>query len=212
MFIKCLKVGQMETNCYILCDKVENRAAVIDPGYDAARIAGALEDTQCFPEYMILTHAHFDHIAAVQELGKKTGAKLVVLEDELALLNDPVKNLYSSFKTEPFRPFDPEFLMHEGDTLKLGLLELRFLHTPGHTQGSCCILCQDVLFTGDTLFRENVGRTDLPTGSMQALLSSVKRLAALDGEYQVFPGHGDITAMSHERQFNPYITSGEKDA
>jgi glyoxylase-like metal-dependent hydrolase (beta-lactamase superfamily II) len=209
MFIKCLIVGQVETNCYILCDKVTNIAAIIDPGYDAQRIASALEDTECAPGYIILTHAHYDHFAAVGELKAKTGAQLVVLEDELQLLNDPVKNLYNSFEEAPFKPFSPELLLHDGDTLKLGQMELAFLHTPGHTAGSCCIVCQDVIFTGDTLFKETAGRTDLPTGSMEELLGSVRRLAALDGDYQIFPGHGDMTTLSHERECNPFLAPGD---
>jgi hydroxyacylglutathione hydrolase len=206
MFIKCLKVGQFATNCYILCDKITNKAAIIDPGYDAVRIASALEDTECTAEYIILTHAHFDHISAVHELKRKTGAKLAVFESELPLLNDPKGNLCSMFENGTFEPFAPEILLHDGDIIRLGKLELIVLHTPGHTSGSCCIICQDSIFTGDTLFKEDVGRTDLPTAEPAALKSSVRRLAMIDGEYQVFPGHGEITTMSHERQFNPYIT------
>ena len=158
MFIKCLKVGPLETNCYILCDKVTNKAAVIDPGYDAQRIAMAIEDTQCDAEYIILTHAHRDHFGAVHELKQIIKhAKLTMLSDELALLNDSVRNLYSYVKNETSEIFSPDFLMHDGEILKLGMLELKFIQTPGHTQGSCCILCQDVLFTGDTLFKEDVG-------------------------------------------------------
>lgn len=210
MFLKCLKVGQLETNCYILCDKISNKAAVIDPGYDAGRIAAALADTGCEAEYILLTHGHWDHVGAVQELKKATGAKLVVFAQELDFLNDPARNLQRSFIGTPFEPFVPDQLIYDGEKLMLGMLELTFLHTPGHTAGSCCILCQDSIFTGDTLFRGDVGRTDLPTGSTQALVSSVKRLAALDGEYQVFPGHGDITTMSHERKYNEILASGDR--
>jgi hydroxyacylglutathione hydrolase len=209
MFMKCLKVGQMQTNCYILCDKVNNKAAIIDPGYDANRIASALEDTECTAEYIILTHAHYDHIAAVHELKQKTGAKLVVYVGELEALNDTAKNLYTAFGDTTFQPFAPEILVHDRDSIQLGMLELGFLHTPGHTSGSCSILCQDCIFTGDTLFKEDVGRTDLPTGSAQAMQSSVRRLLALAGEYRVFPGHGDFTTMSQEREYHHFIPSGD---
>ena len=207
MFLKCLKVGQLETNCYILYDKPTNKAAVIDPGFDAQRIASTLDEIRCKAEYIILTHAHFDHITAAHELIEKTGAKLAVFETELSLLNDP--SHFRRVDGSSFKPFTPEILLHDGDILKLGTLNLTVMHTPGHTQGSCSIICEDSIFSGDTLFKEEVGRTDLVTGSYSAIINSVNRLAALDGDYKVYPGHGDSSTLSHERKFNPYLNLGD---
>lgn len=206
MFIKCLKVGQLGTNCYVVCDKIANRAVIIDPGADAQRIVSALADTECQADYVLLTHGHYDHMGAAREVLDKTGAKLAVFEEELAFLNDPDANLNNMFVKTAYEPFSPDLLLRDGETLTVGALEFKFIHMPGHTPGSCSILCQDELFSGDTLFREDVGRTDLPGGSAQALRLSVRKMADLPGEYQVLPGHGEFTTMSHEREMNPYLS------
>ncbi len=204
MFIKCLRVGMLETNCYIACDKVTNRAAVIDPGADAERIITALNDTGCQADYVFLTHGHFDHISAAHEVLQATGAKLAVLALELPLLNDPEKNLYSSAQFLNFKPFTPDLLLKDGDTLSFGSISLKVKHTPGHTHGSCCLIGQDTLFSGDTLFRQSAGRCDLPTGSCDELKDSLARLFELEGDYQVLPGHGEFTTLEYERVHNPY--------
>ena len=209
MFIKCLTVGPIDTNCYILCDKVENKAVVIDPGFDARRIVSALGDTQCRAVYVILTHGHGDHMSAAAEVLEKTGAALAVFGGELPLLADPVQNLYYEFNKTPFLPLSPHKVLVDGDTLTVGKLEIKVMHTPGHTAGSCCLICQDTIFSGDTLFLESAGRTDMPTGSPEDLRRSLERLAALEGEYQVLPGHGGFTTLSHERQHNPFLRPGE---
>jgi Zn-dependent hydrolases, including glyoxylases len=207
MFIKCLKVGQIETNCYIACDKVENRAVIIDPGADAPRIAAALEETGCTADYLLLTHGHADHMMAAKEVLKATGARLAVLADELDFLNDPQQSLYRRMAAEPFEPFVPDLLLHDGESLTFGGTELTVMHTPGHTHGSCCFLSRDTMFSGDTLFRESYGRTDLPTGSEAELGASLKRIFAIPGDLQVLPGHGDFTTLDYERAHNPFFRS-----
>jgi glyoxylase-like metal-dependent hydrolase (beta-lactamase superfamily II) len=204
MFIKCLTVGQIETNCYIACDKVTNRAAIIDPGADANRIITALNETGCEADYVILTHGHVDHMSAAHEVLRATGAKLAVFADELELINDPDKSLYYTMHSQPFERFKPEVLMKDGDILSFGSISLKVIHTPGHTQGSCCLIGQDTLFSGDTLFRGNVGRCDLPTGSSFEIAKSITRLLALDGDLQVLPGHGEFTTLEYERRHNPF--------
>lgn len=207
MFIKCLKVGQIETNCYIACDKVENKAVIIDPGDDAPRIVAALEETDCTAVYVALTHGHADHMMAAHEVLRKTGAKLAVYADELPFLNDPERNNFHKMSSEPFTPFTPDLMLRDGETLTFGKAELLVMHTPGHTYGSCCFFGQDMIFTGDTLFREGAGRTDFPTGNMQELLASLRRIAALEGDLQVLPGHGDFTTLEYERAHNPFFRS-----
>jgi hydroxyacylglutathione hydrolase len=202
MFIKCLKVGPIGTNCYILCDTISSQAAVIDPGADAGRIAAAVADTGCELKYILLTHGHWDHQGAVEALREQTGAPVAAFAGEEALIADPSLCLFDSFGTGRFTPAHIDNAMDDGGTLALGNLELKFIATPGHTSGSCCILCQDCLFSGDTLFRDDSGRTDLPTGSASDMLLSLRRLAALPGEYRVFPGHEELTTMSYERENN----------
>jgi glyoxylase-like metal-dependent hydrolase (beta-lactamase superfamily II) len=205
MFIKCLKVGQIPTNCYIACDKVENRAVIIDPGADASRIVAALEETECIADYVIFTHGHADHTMAAHEVMQKTGAKLAVFADELPFINDSERNCYNMMAQSPFEPFTPDLMLRDGETLSFGNTELRAMHTPGHTSGSCCFLSQDMMFSGDTLFREGVGRTDLPTGNIKELYASLKRIAALEGDFQILPGHGEFTTLEYERGHNPYL-------
>lgn len=203
MFIKCLKVGPFATNCYIACDTVENRAIIVDPGFDAQRIVPALEETGCTADYVVLTHGHADHMSAAHEVLEKTGARLAVFADELDLLNDPARNCHGSFSEEPFRPFSPDLFLHDGELLRFGSTELRTMHTPGHTHGSCCLIGKDSMFSGDTLFYEDAGRTDLATGSDAELEASLKRIFSLEGDLQVLPGHGDFTTLAHEREHNP---------
>lgn len=204
MFIKCLKVGPIETNCYIACDTVSNRAAVIDPGSDAARIISAISETGCTADYVILTHGHADHMSAVREVLQSTQAKLAVLAEELPLLKDPEKNLYNIISKEQFEPLEPEIILHDGDTLTLGSIQIKVLYTPGHTAGSCCLLAQDTLFSGDTLFRLSAGRCDLPTGSGEDIKNSLDLIFSLEGDLKVLPGHGDFTTLDYERKHNPY--------
>lgn len=207
MFIKCLKVGQIETNCYIACDKVKNKAVIIDPGADAPRIVAALEETGCTAAYVALTHGHADHMMAAHEVLRKTGAKLAVYADELPFLNDPERNNFHKMSDELFEPFTPDLMLRDGETLTFGEIILLAMHTPGHTHGSCCFLSQDMIFSGDTLFKEGAGRTDLPTGNMQELLASLRRISALKGDFQVLPGHGDFTTLGYERANNPFFRS-----
>lgn len=209
MFIKCISVGKLETNCYILCDTVQGKAAVIDPGYDAKRIIAGLSEAQCKAEYVILTHGHFDHIGAVLQVLEETGAKLACYEEEIELLNDPNKNLSALYMPGTLLPLKPDVLLCDGDSLHIGMLELKVLHTPGHTKGSCCIICQDTIFTGDTLFCCGAGRTDFPGGDFNALSASMKRLQALTGDYQLLPGHGAFSTLSQERQTNPLMNNDD---
>jgi glyoxylase-like metal-dependent hydrolase (beta-lactamase superfamily II) len=205
MFVKCLKGGGLETNCYILCDKVLNRAAVIDPGFDSARILTALRETECTADYVLLTHGHYDHLAGAGKVAAETGAILAAFEAERPLIADPQANLAAMLAAGPFDPVQVDEWLAEGQLLRVGKLEIRVLHTPGHTHGSCCFICQDSIFCGDTLFKDGAGRTDFPTGSREELGASFAKLAALEGEFHLFPGHGEQTTLSRERELNPYM-------
>ncbi|MDR3644375.1 MAG: MBL fold metallo-hydrolase [Clostridia bacterium] len=200
-----LEVGEIGTNCYLLCDEAARLAAVIDPGGDSERILDALRETGCSAQMILLTHGHFDHTGAVAAVAMATGAKIYAHEEELRLLLSPAASMQSSFMGGPFTPIVPDAALHDEDTLTLGTLTMSILYTPGHTHGSCCILCGSVLFTGDTVFQSDIGRTDLPTASRTEMKASVTRIAALEGDYTLYPGHGPASTLANERENNVYM-------
>lgn len=193
----------MGTNCWLLTDEASCKTAVIDPGFLSERLTDAIQAAGKIDK-ILLTHGHFDHIGAADALRRSTGAPIYVMEQDAPFLKDPELNL-SGMMGEPLAPFTADLLLKDGDTISLGGIKLQTIHTPGHTIGSCCYLTDGVIFSGDTVFCGSVGRTDFPTGSGSTLLASVKRLAALEGDYQIFPGHGEPTSLESERKSNPYF-------
>ena len=172
MQIKHLVVGELETNCYLLVS--ENELAIIDPGDEAGRILNEIKQLKARPKQIIITHCHPDHVLAVPEIKRQTNAKILIHEKEKQLNNCQAD----------------EFLK-EKDKIKIGSVSLEVIHTPGHTPGSICLLIDDSIFTGDTLFENGYGRTDLPGGSDEQMRDSLKRLSALlKLNTMVYPGHG----------------------
>lgn len=208
MKILTVEVGFIPTNCYLLCDMDSGVAAVIDPGFESGRILGELKKTGCQCQYVILTHGHFDHRTEAKQILDATGAKLVACVAERKMLGDAELSLHDQFggyvKT-PFVPLKADVEVDDGTELTLGSLKLEFIRTPGHTEGGCSIRCENVLFTGDTLFCGTVGRTDVPTASRTAIVESAKKLAALKGDFVIYPGHGCATSLDEERRHNPYL-------
>ncbi|MBQ2865032.1 MAG: MBL fold metallo-hydrolase [Clostridia bacterium] len=199
MKIKTVIVGLLQTNCYIIEDEVSAKCAVIDPGGNFDRISEALEGRM--PEYIILTHGHFDHLLAAARLQRETGAKVLVHKlDEGMMQEKYVKN--SGYFRGNFDAPKADGYLTDGMTIELGQLKLTVLNTPGHSKGSCVIICGDCIFSGDTLFYESWGRCDLDGGDDNEMLQSLRRIGKLDGEYTVYPGHGESTLLSHERQYN----------
>ena len=187
-----LSVGRLQTNCYIVWAEGSKTCAVIDPGDEADRILKNIEDRGLTLEAVLLTHGHFDHVGAAKALAKKTGCQVYMNIKELALPG--------GLTAGPLYYTDP----YEGP-VTAGGLTFTVLETPGHSEGSICLLCGDVLFSGDTLFAGTCGRTDLPTGSWNKILESLKMLTKLPGDYTVYPGHGPKTTMNTERAENPCI-------
>ena len=156
-------------------------------------------------KYIILTHAHFDHIGALEEVAEKTGATVVIHELEACALTDSRYNL-CTLAGVPENRRDADKIVKEGDLIKLGDTELKFIHTPGHTPGSMCIFVGDNdLITGDTLFYGSIGRTDFEGGSFEQMRKSLERLPALDDEITIYPGHGEESTIGFEKRTNPYI-------
>ena len=196
MLIKTLPVGQLETNCYVVINEDALACVVIDPGDESNAILNYLEDNHLHCEAIFLTHGHYDHTGAVEAVMEETGAPVYLCpRDDAHMTGD---RQYAYLLPEGGRYYD------EGDVLSIAGLNFRILATPGHTAGGVCILCENALFTGDTLFRGSCGRTDLPGGDMDEELKSLARLCALPGDYEVYPGHMDSSTLERERNFNYY--------
>jgi len=197
MLIKTLPVGMLETNCYVVTDEETHECAIIDPGADSNTILDYVESNNLNTVAIFLTHGHYDHHMALEAVEESTGAPAYIHESEV---NRNGQN--GRHKLE-----DTGKLKHyaEGDIINVGNLEFKVMETPGHSTGSVTLVCQDALFTGDTLFRGDCGRTDLEGGSDEIMLKSLKRLSELDGDYEVYPGHAESSTLSYERSFNRYM-------
>ena len=194
MEITVLTLGGYMTNCYILRQEASSKCLIIDPGYEAGRILSVLQQKQLEPEAILLTHGHFDHVGAVQDLAAETDCDVYIAEADLSL--PPMITNGKLYYTHTYPA---------SGTLNLAGLAIRVLPTPGPTPGSVCLLSGTTLFSGDTLFQGSCGRTDLPGGSWEQIAASLKTLAALPGDYRVLPGHGGETTLDRERQSNPYL-------
>lgn len=204
MNVTCFSVGGLGTNCYIVSDD-SGHAAIIDPGGDAKRIINAVKDSNLTVDFILLTHAHFDHIMAVEELCDATGAQILVGAADAPMLYDAQLNLSAMVYPTQAVEVTAHRLLFDGEIIRVGDAMLTVMETPGHTRGSVCYLGDGVLFSGDTLFAGSIGRTDLPGGDMTVLRRSLARLATLDGDYTVHPGHGEETTLSFEKAANPYL-------
>ena len=189
-----LTLGDYQTNCYILREAGEKTCCVVDPGYEPETILSFLEEKGLTLGAILLTHGHFDHVGAVRLLAAETGCRVYLCKEDLAL--PPMLTDGALYYTDSYQ---------DGDTLSLWGLTIRVLQTPGHTPGSVCLLVEDSMFAGDTLFAGSCGRTDLPGGNSRAMRDSLHRLAALTENYTVYPGHGGSSTLAREKQYNPYL-------
>lgn len=204
MKVTYFAVGDLGVNCYIVSDD-SGHAVIIDPGADAKRILSAVKADNLTVDYILLTHAHFDHIMAAEELRDATGAQLCVGAGDATMLGDAQYNLSAMVYPERTVQLTADRLLVEGDVVCFGDASLTVMETPGHTLGGVCYAGETVLFTGDTLFAGSIGRTDLPGGDMTILRRSLMRLAQLEGDYTVYAGHGEQTMLSFEKAANPYL-------
>ncbi len=189
-----------ETNTYIVTCEETGETAVVDPSLPEEKLVEKLENKNV--KYILLTHGHFDHIGGVNLVKEKTGAKVVVHKYDEEMLSDPNKN-YGNDNT----PIYVDVLVEDGSELMLSNSKITVLHTPGHTKGGVCYIFPDdrVMFSGDTLFRLTAGRTDLYGGDARTELMSLAKIAELEGDYQVYPGHDRATTLDFERQYNRYM-------
>lgn len=193
MFFKVLTKGFLGSNTYVLGKNGEG--VVIDPGNSADDIFSLAIENGIKIKYIFLTHAHYDHMIYLDQLKYKTNAKVVVHELDADGFTDPKFNVSSIFGVKKtFNP--PDVLTKEGDVFDIGKMKFEIIHTPGHTPGGICILSGDMLFTGDTVFDGDFGRTDLGHGSEEDLLASVKRIFTMDPDLMVYPGHDSSARLS----------------
>ena len=202
MHIKTLTVGPIETNCYVVSDEETQECAVIDPGDESGTILDYLESNNLKCRCILLTHAHFDHVGAVSELMAETGAALYMSEQDNGV---PIGSGNECF----LAPEGTKFYK-DGDTVAVSSLSFRVLATPGHTPGCVCLICGDAIFSGDTLFRDSCGRTDFVSSNTDDMLSSLRRIAELPGDYEVFPGHMSATTLERERRMNYFMHAALK--
>ena len=198
MEVKVLQVGPIGTNCYILEDEKARAAAIIDPGDEAGRILQVIEDDGVDVKYILLTHGHYDHTTAVPQLHKALPQAEIYIHRADA--NGAGSQLF------PLAGQIPDLKFYdEGETLALGDMTIQVLHTPGHSKGSVTLKVGDVLFCGDTLFAGSCGRTDLAGGSYAEIMTSLKKLGQLPGDYHVCPGHDVTSTLERERRSNPFL-------
>jgi glyoxylase-like metal-dependent hydrolase (beta-lactamase superfamily II) len=205
MLIKKIVVGVYAENCYMIMCEETKEAIIIDPGAQAELILRTLKENDAELKYVVLTHAHGDHIGAVPTIMEKTNAKLIASELENETLLSPTLNESARICETPIS-LECDHYVRDNERVTFGKESFKCISTPGHTAGGMCILIGDHLFSGDTLFRRSVGRTDLHGGSHETLISSIVfRLLVLDDHINVYPGHGPKSTIGEERKENPFI-------
>ncbi len=205
MKILVMEVGMIGTNCYIAVNEETNAGVVVDPGADSDKILNVIKKHDIKIEAIFITHGHSDHIMGLDEVRKATGAKVYISKADEPMLKDADRNL-SMFigQNKTFAGADENFT--DGQELVVAGIKFKILATPGHTPGGVCILADNVVFCGDTVFAESIGRTDLPGGSYEDIIKSIKeKILPLADNVQLLPGHGPATTVGWERRRNPFL-------
>lgn len=208
MLLYKIVVGSFQVNCYILAEKRGGKGVIIDPGGEGELILSKVEKNDLEIIYIIATHAHIDHIGDVELVQEATRAQFLLHPLDVSFLKDPQLNL--SFILESPRTFSlPHSSIQEGEKLQMGSLEIKILHTPGHTPGSICLEVDRCIFSGDTLFAGGVGRVDFPGGDFKTLQRSIrKKLLNLPPDTRILPGHGPESTVEREKRVNPFVQNG----
>ena len=204
LLIKQIIVGEIDTNCFIAADPETLEGVVIDPGEEADRILEAAEKSKISIKHIIATHGHYDHLGAVNELKKRTGADFIINKKDVFFAENPAVNGSAFFGDGTVKAAADKYVS-EGDIIKVNGLEFKVINTPGHTPGGICLLSGKHLFSGDTLFNGSIGRTDFPKADQRDMLSSLAKLMELEDDTRVHPGHGEETTIGEERRNNPFL-------
>ena len=203
--LKAFTVGPMEANCYILYNPDKREGLIIDPGAEGSRLIKFIKQEKISINYIINTHGHPDHIGANRKIKEYTNAPILIHQYDAPMLTKSESVLPLIFPLESSSPPADTFIK-DGDLIECAGMKLKVLHTPGHTPGGISLLIDDSIFTGDTLFSGSIGRSDLPGGSQEVLLNSIKKILSLDENLIIYPGHGPSTTVSEELHSNPFIT------
>ena len=208
MTVETMVLGPVSANTYIVTDDVSVETAIVDCGECTPELLDRLNGKNV--KYILLTHGHADHILGVYDLKQAfPEAKIVIHKKDADCLTNEMMSIAFSIAPHTQKNIEPDITVGEGDVISLGSLDFNVMHTPGHSEGSVCYLIDDLIFSGDTLFFGSVGRTDFEYGNYDDIIKSVKRLAALEGNRKVFPGHGMLTTLERERKNNVYINEGK---
>jgi len=200
-----MSLGELGTNCYIVYD--ENNALIVDPGGDPEKVIVFLESQNVKPQAILLTHAHFDHIGGVDTLRKHFNIDVYLHENEAEWLGEPSLNRSTAFTRKEIKTGRPDHFLEPGK-MNLSTFKFDVIHTPGHSPGSVSFIFTDEAFiiSGDVLFQQGIGRTDLPGGSMEQLEKSIRQsLYSLEDTFIVYPGHGSYTTIGAEKRNNPFV-------
>ena len=208
MFVKQMQVSTMAVFAYLVGDPITGDALVIDPAADVKKIIAEAKKNNLRINYIVNTHGHVDHISGNTEMQKETGAKIIVHEDDSIMLTHTPAMILKMFGAKASPPAD--IMVKDGDIISVGNIELKVIHTPGHSLGGICLYTPGYVFTGDTLFVEAIGRTDLPGGSWNTMLESIqKKLFCLPDDTKVMPGHNygrmPTSTIGHEKIYNPFV-------
>lgn len=196
--------GTLSNNCYIITDKATGMSALIDCTDNSEKMMKLIDGKNL--QYILLTHGHFDHIGGVKAVKEKTGARVVISKEDEPMLSSSKASL-AAFCNAPQNNTRADMTVSDSDVIMLGETEIKVMATPGHTKGGLCYICDGSIFTGDTLFSLSCGRIDFPGGSAKEMTQSLRRIASLEGDYAVYPGHNDISTLDYERKNNPYLQS-----
>lgn len=201
--VKSAVFGGLQNNCYLITDKDTDKSALVDCTEFSDRMLDFIGNADL--EYILLTHGHFDHIGGVRGVSERFNAKVVISSIDAPMLSSSKLSL-AAFCGAVHNNSSADITVEDNDVIKLGNSKIRVISTPGHTSGSVCYMCDDNLFTGDTMFFCSCGRTDFPTGSPIDMQSSLNKLASLNGNYKIFAGHDRQSTLDFERKNNPYIS------
>lgn len=204
--IQKFNVTNLFTNCYLLTDNITGDMAVVDPGEFSQRLIECIDNNNGKLKYVLLTHGHYDHIGFAKEIATKYNAKIICHKNTNKFLSDNHLN-HSMYHVEipDIVPFNADVLLDDGDVIKLGESNIKFIETPGHTDGCGCFIFDNCMITGDTIFCNSFGRTDLPTGSISKMLKTFKKLKGIKEDYIIYPGHGKTTTLAYEQENNPLM-------
>ena len=203
--LKIFTVGPMEANCYILYNPDKREGLIIDPGAEGSHLIKFIKQEKISINYIVNTHGHPDHIGANRKIKEHTNAPILIHQYDAPMLAKSGSVLSLIFPLESSSPPADTFIK-DGDLIECAGMNLKVLHTPGHTPGGISLLIDDSIFTGDTLFSGSIGRSDLPGGSQEVLLNSIKKILSLDENLIIYPGHGPSTTVRQELHSNPFIT------